>query len=113
MRVVNAYYSKLFLSSRPPIDKDLIENVEVRLTDAMRDVLLKPYSKDDVVMALKDMHPTKAPGPDGFPALFYSRFWDVVGEEVCSMVVRFLNFGGMPAKVNNTHVVLILSQKAS
>ena len=62
----------------PPIDKDLIENVEVRLSDPMRDVLLKPYSKDEVVMALKDMQPAKSPGPDGFPALFYIRFWDVV-----------------------------------
>lgn len=87
--MVNGYFTDLFQSSRPPINKDCIENVEVRISNAMRDVRLKPYSN----MALKDMHPAKSPGPNGFPALFYSRFWDVVGDEVCSMVVQFLNYG--------------------
>lgn len=37
-------------------------------------LLLKQYTSEDVVAALKDMGPTKAPGMDGFPTLFFQNF---------------------------------------
>lgn len=107
LHVVYDYYSDFFRSSRLPIDRDLFEHMDVRLSADMRDILLKPYCKEEVVKALREMHPTKSLGPDGFPAYFYHQFWDMVGDDVCNMVVRFLNCGGMPERVNHTHVVLI------
>lgn len=53
------------------------------------------------------MHPAKSLGPDGLPALFYNKFWSLVGDGVSNMVVRFLNQGVMPKRVNDTTVVLI------
>lgn len=37
------------------------------------------------------MGPTKAPGPDGFPALFFQQYWHIVGEEVTSFCLDYLN----------------------
>ncbi|KAK3189240.1 hypothetical protein Dsin_028801 [Dipteronia sinensis] len=39
------------------------------------------------------MSPSKAPGINGFPADFYQRFWDVVGEDVTTMCLECLNDG--------------------
>ncbi|EMS58566.1 hypothetical protein TRIUR3_19711 [Triticum urartu] len=40
---------------------------------------MAPYKEDEVKKALFQMFPTKAPGPDGFPAHFFQRHWDICG----------------------------------
>ena len=41
------------------------------------------------------MGPTKVPGPDGMNALFFQRFWHVVGDTVVDVVLEFQNNGHM------------------
>lgn len=107
IKIVVDYYSDLFTPSRPPIDVAQIEGISPCVSEEMKNSLLRRYSKDEVVSALKSMHPGKSPGPDGLPVLFYNKFWDLVGEEVCRLVLNFLNHGGMPMSINDTNVVLI------
>ena len=57
--------------------------------------------------ALHQMHPLKALGPDGLPALFYQKYWHIVGVEVHKLVLNILNSNGQPHSINNTFVVLI------
>jgi hypothetical protein len=53
------------------------------------------------------MFPTKAPGPDGFPAHFFQRHWNVCGTEVTAVVLRILKGEDDPTVINNTFIVLI------
>ena len=39
--------------------------------------------------------------------LFYQKFWHIVGNDVSSAVLDFLNFGNMILEINYTHIVLI------
>ena len=57
--------------------------------------------------ALFQMYPTKAPGPDGFPAHFFQGHWDVCGEEVTHAVLKILNGVEEIGEVNQTLLVLI------
>lgn len=59
-------------------------------------------------MALKQMYPLKAPGPDDMPPLFFQHFWNTCSEVVTSTVLDFLNHGMSPPNFNKTHIVLIL-----
>lgn len=53
------------------------------------------------------MHPLKAPGPNGLPALFYQKYWDIVGRDVTSVALEVLNNGKSPEDINKTFLVLI------
>ncbi|CAL5200588.1 unnamed protein product [Lathyrus oleraceus] len=53
-----------------------------------------------VKVALDQMHPLKAPRPDGLPALFYQKYWHVVGTEVMQMVINVLNNNHDPTEMN-------------
>ena len=59
------------------------------------------------------MGTTKAPGPNDMNALFYQKFWHVVGEVVVIAVLDFLNDRIMLPTLNHTNIVLIPKVKNS
>lgn len=70
------------------------------------------FTKEEVVQALNQMHPSKAPGPDGFPALFYQRYWNIVGDHTINSVLGFLNNSTSIKDLNHTNIVLIPKTKS-
>jgi len=53
------------------------------------------------------MRPNKAPGPDGFTVGFFQCYLKLIGPNVITVVLAFLNGGDMLGIVNNTVLVLI------
>ena len=58
-------------------------------------------------VALKQMYPLKAPGPDGMPPLFFQHFWSTSRAVVTKKVLDFLNFGISPPNFNEAHITLV------
>nr|CAD1838381.1 unnamed protein product [Ananas comosus var. bracteatus] len=58
-----------------------------------------PFSEDEVRSAVFACAPDKAPGPDGFPLLFYHRFWALLKSDVMkifeSLFAGSLDAGGI------------------
>lgn len=73
----------------------------------MNDNLSAPFGREEVEYAIKQMFLTKALGPDGFRALFYHQYWNIVGPKTVETCLHILNQGGSIANWNNTHIVLI------
>ncbi|EOY00434.1 Retrotransposon protein, unclassified, putative [Theobroma cacao] len=73
----------------------------------MNEDLCADISLEKVRIALFQMHPTKAPGPDGLPVLCYQRFWPLLSRDVHKFVVDFLEGRLWSTEVNHTHITLI------
>jgi hypothetical protein len=79
-----------------------METVPVKVTPEMNRTLLDPYKEGEVKDALFQMFSTKAPDPDGFPAHFFQRHWELCGKEVTNMVLKLLNGEEEPTGINKT-----------
>ena len=88
----------------------MIEKVHTRLDNMMIAELARPYTGEEIRVALFQMHPSKAPGPDGMSAVFYQKIWDV-GADIIEHALHILNHGGEVFDINHTHVVLIPKKK--
>lgn len=73
----------------------------------MNNFLDSPFTREDVKKALFDLHPSKAPGPDGFTALFYQNAWETIGDQVAKAALDVLNHGASLKDWNQTVVTLI------
>ena len=107
------YFQGIFTSSNPSAESitTLLQGMESVVTNAMNDQLQAEFTKEEVSLALKQMYPTKAPGPDGMSAIFYQTYWDIVGPEVTQAILSILHSGYMLRKINYTHIALILKVK--
>ena len=66
------YFVNLFQGQQQLIDIDrLLPNLSIpKISTEQAKKMVRPYIEQEVVKALKDMHPSKAPGPDGFHVAF-------------------------------------------
>ncbi|XP_050211713.1 uncharacterized protein LOC126661875 [Mercurialis annua] len=79
---------------------EVLEHVKYGINDDMNNLLSSRFKAKEVVTVLKDMPSTKAPEKDGFRALFFQKYWRIVGKEVTED-------GGDVNCINETMLALI------
>lgn len=104
-----SYFENMFASSTPtPTDLEkVLQFIPTKVTQSTNQRLLLPYTGDEVLLAVKQMFPTKAPEPDCYPAFFYQRYWDIVGPQTIDECLRILNNNGSLEHWNATNIALI------
>lgn len=73
----------------------------------MNAILCAPFSEDEIHKAVFDMHPSKAPGPDGFTVLFYQKLWPIIGKDITKAALEILNGKKKLLDWNATLITLI------
>ncbi|XP_024196188.1 uncharacterized protein LOC112199393 [Rosa chinensis] len=106
-RIVLEYFHGLFTSSRPFDFHAVLDIISPVISEDANALLVGQISEDEVFRALKQMHPSKAPGPDGFSPCFYKHFWGLVGKDVVEAIRCFLFSEELLKSVNSTYVTLI------
>ena len=69
--------------------------------------LSNPISDQDVHDALFKIGRLKAPGVDGFPALFYQQHWSLCSADIISTVKKAFQTGTIPPGLNHTLITLV------
>lgn len=96
------YFQYIFRREPPSHLNEVLEAIIHRVSDEMSVNLSQSFTADEVTPALNQMHPLKAPGPNGLPMLFFTKFWAMAKEDTLATVLNILNNDLSPA-VNHTH----------
>jgi hypothetical protein len=79
---VTNHYKSLFMSSVGSHSDNLLCHVSPSVTEGMNNLLTREFTGEEVKSALYSIGDLKAPGPDGMSAIFYKRFWHMLGAKV-------------------------------
>ncbi|KAK9987792.1 hypothetical protein SO802_028031 [Lithocarpus litseifolius] len=101
------YFSELFTTSSPTKAVEVVKTTQRYITKEMNEQLTKDFQKEEIIQAISQMHPTKAPSLDGMSAMFYQKYWNIIGEDVCNIILNTLNTNASLANLNKTNIVLI------
>ena len=100
------YFNNIYALASSGID-EVIDAIPTRVTEEMNENLNKSFTREEVAIALKQIHPTKAPGPDGMSTIFYQKYWSIVGCSITNMILNILNNNLSMACLNKTNIALI------
>lgn len=104
---VQEFFQSLYSSQGFRQMYDMLNLVTPRISIAMNEELDRPFTADEVRVALFQMASSKAPGVDGFTAGFFQWHWNLLKDDIVSAVLDFLNGGELPAGMNDTLITLI------
>jgi hypothetical protein len=94
---ITEFYKKLF-GTPAPSHISLVEN-EIhdipQISQAENEILTAPFTEEEVFEAISQMELNKAPCPDGFPAEFYQKIWEVIKGDLMALFSQFTN-GDLP-----------------
>jgi hypothetical protein len=73
--MASEFYKELYTSEGVHGMEEVLQTVPVKVDSVMNNMLDAPFEVGEVKAALFEMYPTKALGPDGFPAHFFQRIF--------------------------------------
>ncbi|KAK5833619.1 hypothetical protein PVK06_017471 [Gossypium arboreum] len=101
------FFQKLFTSNEVGDLSHLLTGIENNISSDLNTSLLSSYTAEEVQSALKGMGPIKVPKLDGFLALFFQRYWHIIGKDVETFCLEILNNDQNFNSLNLTDIVLI------
>ncbi|KAL8133792.1 hypothetical protein AgCh_009018 [Apium graveolens] len=105
-KAVRDYFIQIFGDSHSQMDAQVVEGTRC-VTDDHNRMLTEELSFAEFTIAVKQMHPDKASGPDGLNPAFFQQFWNILGKEVFVCCREWLRNNSFPANFNDTNIVLI------
>lgn len=105
--MASSFFMNLFSKDQAVEPNQLLGHVDVKVPEVMDESPCKDFSDNEIAEALFQIGPLKAPSPDGLPARFFQRNWEVVRDDVIAAVRQFFVCGQMPDAVSETSTILI------
>lgn len=91
-----------------PVDYQAVTcNISPMVNDEINADLIRPFDIEEFRQALFQMHPDKAPGPDGFNLAFFQKFWNLLKDDLFCNCKSWLINNQFPQGLNSTNITLI------
>ncbi|KAJ0018154.1 hypothetical protein Pint_10775 [Pistacia integerrima] len=90
-KVILDYFRDLFTSTNLNAFLDFLTVLRGKVTFHMNEALCREYTEVEVKDTLQQIHPSKAPRPDGMSPIFFQKYWHVVGRSVTAAILHALN----------------------
>ncbi|KAL6199614.1 hypothetical protein ACLB2K_029398 [Fragaria x ananassa] len=101
------FFRKLFTAEPVEDLRVIIPSLFPEIPDADMVRMNRPITERDIHSALFRIAKFKAPGVDGFPALFFQRHWNLCAAEIISVVTQASSSGSVPPSLNHTLITLV------
>jgi len=110
-RAFSRYFHWLYKSDGNGEVECCVNSIQPKVSAEMNHQLVAPVSMEEIQLALNQMDPLKAPGPDGFPACFFQQNWEILHKEVYDAIKFFFDTCQLDASINYTVIALIPKTK--
>ncbi|PNX63309.1 CNGC5-like protein, partial [Trifolium pratense] len=90
---VALYYFNQLFKSNSTVHDPILSLIAPKITQEDNERLVMPITREELKEALFQMHPDKAPGPDGFNPAFYQYFWELCGDDIFEAAKEWLDRG--------------------
>ena len=105
-------FNELFTEEPISFPSNLEDLISPSITPLQNEDLCLIWSPREIKDTIFSMYNLKASRPNGLPALFYKKYWSIVGSFVINVVQSFFKSGHMLSEVNNSFIVLIPKNKS-
>jgi hypothetical protein len=108
---ITSYYKDLF---RPPkrnsfsLDESRVEDI-VQVSQVENDLIIRPFTCDEIQEAVFQMEHNKAPSPNGFSVEFYHACWEIIKDDLMEIFQEFHN-DDLPLYTLNFGTIILLSK---
>ena len=96
-KVAENYFNSLF-SSQGDISiyfDQVFHGFQETVSASVNEDLTRDITEDEVQQAVFDIGPHRAPGPDGFPAIFYHQHWEEIKPDIMKEIKNVLHCRGV------------------
>lgn len=91
--LVTSYFQEIYTSRSPFNIETITDCVHSRVTMQQNAALVRQISSKEIWLAVKAMHPTKSPSPDGFTGNFFQQYWNLWGRILLAWLIAFFIWG--------------------
>lgn len=98
------YFQNIFDSSYSYFDNTIYDVVNNMISTHDYNFLNIPFIALEVKEASRNIKADSVPGPDGLTALFYHKYWEVIGPDILDYVLNILNNEGSIKEINHTYI---------
>lgn len=108
-QVAESYFQQLYASAgdSQQLIEQAFQGYLPKVTPEMNSELTRAVTEEEVQRAIFDIGPHKAPGPDGFSAVFFHQHWDEIKGDIIAEVQRFFSHDEFDTAHNHTNICLI------
>ena len=101
------YYKGIFSDNNDKIQEEILQCINHMATQEQNDEFYKIPTEDEVKRIIMSMNPNSSPGPDGFGGKFYQECFEIIKDDLMSVIKSFYTGNIMPRYMSHACLVLL------